>query len=115
MYNDRLKILPKIYHCNRETGICFHLAEALDTVISNRENEVLKEEMHSFLRFKGWHSGCNTYPINIEDGCSVDARNMYQYGGNLWNTYTSYGQRRWATYLHLDQYLCELRSGHVQR
>lgn len=117
MYNDKLKSLPPVKGVSLKEGICHMLIltryiEIQDIQkISNEERVKLLCEMHSFLKEKGWHSGCKNYPIlSGKDDWNNNHRGAYIFNDNLWDIGTVFGQRRWETYLHLDQYLTKLRE-----
>lgn len=91
----------------KKSGICIILSRArANSIINLDELEKLKEEMHRFLKSKGWHSGSALYPIDHPDLCYADA---YAFC-DKWDESTEYGRRRIYTLAHLNKYLEELRN-----
>lgn len=92
---------------NKNEGICAILwANRFRLKLSNEERLKLEEEMHRFLKAKGWHSGRDISPIKhpwLPSGYAY-------YICDLWEEATEYGRRRRATLAHLNKYLEELHS-----
>lgn len=92
---------------NENKGICSIIHDAVvNHVISYTEAIELNKEMHKFLEAKGWHSDSKIFPISHRE---MRADIAYE-SCRKWNILTEYGNRRRATFAHLNKYLEELRN-----
>ena len=87
-------------------GICYVLKIAYESGnITAGQKHDLQEEMHAYLKRRGWHSGSDNFPI-AGYATDLDCVTLFTLG-NLWNPDTEYGRRRIETLKHLREYYCE--------